>query len=54
MAKTKKIMVYRNINTGKFVSNSYAKKHPTLTFKQTVTTLDYGSVEEWRKKQEKE
>ena len=35
-AKAKKITVYRSSDTGKFVSSTYAKKHPKTTFKQTV------------------
>jgi hypothetical protein len=35
-AKAKTISVYRSSDTGKFVSSSFAKKHPKTTFKQTV------------------
>ena len=32
----KTITVFRSSDTGKFVSNAFAKKHPKTTFKQTV------------------
>jgi hypothetical protein len=32
----KTITVYRSSDTGKFVSSTFAKKHPKTTFKQTV------------------
>jgi hypothetical protein len=35
-AKAKTITVFRSSDTGKFVSTTYAKKHPKTTFKQTV------------------
>jgi hypothetical protein len=33
---SKIITVYRSSDTGKFVSSTFAKKHPKTTFKQTV------------------
>lgn len=35
-AKAKTVTVYRSSDTGKFVSSTFAKKHPKTTFKQTV------------------